>query len=98
MSAVSGTLSGKVVEIDESGNLITDILVEKLASAPHDTSLRIVVDEHETYGLYPSDHQQPALTLVAISDGSGPLKISLVSDSASAMLGVKIGASVEIYW
>lgn len=98
MSAVSGTLTGKVVEVDSSGNLITDIPAESLANAPHDASLRIVVDEHETYGLYPPDHTQPAMTLVAIQEQQAPLKITLVGDSASAMLGVKIGAPVELHW
>ena len=98
MSAVSGTLSGKVVAVDESGSLVTDIQVADLAGAPHDASLRIVVDEHETYGLYPPDHQQPSMTLVAIAAESGPVKISLVDDSASAMLGVQVGARVEVSW
>ncbi len=98
MSKVSGTLSGKVVEVDETGNLITDIQVESLAGAPQDASLRIVVDEHETYGLYPPDHSQPSMTLVAILNESGPLKIVLVGDSASAMLGVRVGAAVEVHW
>lgn len=98
MSTVSGTLSGKVIEIDDSGNLITDIHVESLAGAPRDSSVRVVVDEHETYGLYPPNHSQPSMTLVAILNESGPLKIVLVDDSASAMLGVRVGASVEVQW
>lgn len=98
MIIVPGTLSGKVVEVDGAGDLITDIPVEQLAGAPQDASLRIVVDEHETYGLYPPDHSQPAMTLVAILQESGPLKIVLVGDSASAMLGVQVGASVSVQW
>ncbi len=95
---MAGTLTGKVVEIDETGNLITDIPVQSLAGAPTDASLRVVVDEHETYGLYSADHTQPAMTLVAIVQEDGPLKIVLVDDSASAMLGVHIGAAVEVAW
>lgn len=98
MSTVSGTLSGTVTEVDEAGSLITDIQVESLNGAPQDASLRIVVDEHETYGLYPPDHTQPAMTLVAILQKAGPLKIELVGDSASAMLGVQVGAAVEVHW
>lgn len=95
---MSAKLSGKVVEVDASGDLITDIPAAVLAGAPHDASLRIVVDEHETYGVYPPDHEQPAMTLVAILGEDAPLKITLVGDSASAMLGVRVGASVEIAW
>ncbi|MFN3193671.1 MAG: adenosylmethionine-8-amino-7-oxononanoate aminotransferase [Aureliella sp.] len=98
MVAVSGTLSGKVVDVDETGGLITDIPVENLAGAPHDANLRIVVDEHETFGLYPADHSQPSMTLIGILNEDGPLKIVLVDDSASAMLGVQIGAAVEVSW
>lgn len=95
---MSQTLTGKVVEVDESGSLITDIPVESLAGAPQDASLRVVVDEHETYGLYPVNHSQPPMTLVAILQEQGPLKIVLTEDSASAMLGVRVGALVEVHW
>lgn len=97
-TTVSQTLSGKVVEIDESGSLITDIPAKSLDGAPRDASLRVVVDEHETYGLYPLDHSQPSMTLVAVAQKDGPLKIVLVDDSASAMLGVRVGADVEVHW
>ncbi len=95
---MSQTLTGKVVEVDDSGNLITDIPVAKLAGAPQDASLRVVVDEHETYGLYPINHSQPPMTLVAIIEEDGPLKIVLTEDSASAMLGVRVGALVQVHW
>ena len=95
---MSGTLTGTVAEVDDSGSLITDIQVESLNGAPRDASLRIVVDEHETYGLFPPDHSQPEMTLVATCEDAGPIKIELVGDSASAMLGVRVGAAVEVHW
>ncbi len=95
---MSGKLTGKVVEIDETGNLITDVPRDQLSGAPRDAALRIVVDEHETFGLYSADHQQPPMTLIAILDEQGPLRIVLTEDSASAMLGVRVGAAVEISW
>ncbi|MEM7477219.1 MAG: adenosylmethionine-8-amino-7-oxononanoate aminotransferase [Planctomycetota bacterium] len=95
---MAGTLSGTVVELGASGELITDIQAPSLAGAPRDTSLRIVVDEHETFGVYPSDHSQPSMTLVAILNETGPLQIVLVDDSASAMLGIQVGAPVEVSW
>jgi len=36
--------------------------------------------------------------LIATVDDQGPLTIVLVGDSASAMLGVRAGATVEVYW
>lgn len=91
-------VNGKVIQVDETGNLITDIASERLANAPTDASLRITVDEHETFGLYSSDHAQPAMTLIAIAESGTPLKITLVDDSASAMLGVRVGAPVQVEW
>jgi S-adenosylmethionine hydrolase len=96
--SVSHAISGKVVEIDSSGDLVTDIACELLAGAPTDASLRVVVDEHETFGLYYIDHDQPEMTLIAITEASKPLKISLVGDSASDLLGVRVGALVEVSW
>ncbi|RMF39122.1 MAG: adenosylmethionine-8-amino-7-oxononanoate aminotransferase [Planctomycetota bacterium] len=93
-----GKVAGKVVEVDAAGNLVTDITSQQLADAPHDESLRVIVDEHETFGLYGPDHTQPAMTLVAIIGPDQPLSIVLVGDSASAMLGVRVGAPVVVEW
>ncbi len=95
---MAGKLSGKVVEIGATGDLITDIASSDLAGAPRDASLRVMVDEHETFGLYSEDHEQPEMTLIAIVIDGGNLKISLVGDSVSAMLGVPVGAKVEVSW
>jgi S-adenosylmethionine hydrolase len=95
---VSRSLEGKVVEIDATGNLVTDITADRLNGAPRDASLRIVVDEHETFGLYPLQHNQPSMTLVAIADEFGPIRILLVDDSASAMLGIRVGTPVTVQW
>lgn len=92
------TVSGKVAQIDESGNLITDITIDRLAGAPTDETLRVIVDEHETFGLYPPEHAQPSMTLIAVASQGAPLKIILVDDSASAMLGVRAGAPVKVEW
>jgi S-adenosylmethionine hydrolase len=96
---VSGKLTGKIVNIDAEGNLISDLPSTLLAGAPRDSALRIVVDdEHETFGLFPTNHQQPAMTLVAVAEEGGPITIVLVNDSASAMLGTRVGAPVEVHW
>ncbi|MGN6137120.1 MAG: SAM hydroxide adenosyltransferase [Aureliella sp.] len=85
--------------MNSRGSLVTDISAAQLSAAPRDASVRVTVDEHETYGLFGPDHGQPAMTLVAIvADGQAPLTIELVDDSASAMLGVRSGAPVEVIW
>lgn len=96
---MAGSVKGKVVAVDSRGSLVTDITATQLGSAPRDASVRVTVDEHETFGLFGPEHGQPAMTLVAIvEDGDGPLVIELVDDSASAMLGVRSGAPVEVIW
>lgn len=92
------TITGKVVQVDECGNLITDIHSDRLTDAPTDESLCVAVDDHETFGLYPLEHSQPAMTLIAVSQMGGPLKIILVDDSASDLLGVQVGATVRVQW
>ena len=94
-----GSIKGKVTEVDSSGSLITDIQSGLLSGAPRDASVRIMVDEHETFGIFGQDHGQPDMTLIAILiEPAGPLRIELVNDSASAMLGVRAGAPVEVSW
>lgn len=90
-------IEGKVVEITGEGDLITDIVESQWSSVPADTSTKVIVDEeHETFGLFSPDHDQPAMTLIAIIEPSGPLRLSLVGDSASMMLGVRAGAKVTL--
>ena len=101
VTIVPGSIKGTVVEVDNRGSLITDITQGQLAATPRDTSVRITVDEHETFGLFGPGHDQPSMTLVAVMEGDSDdarLKIELVDDSASAMLGVRPGAPVEILW
>lgn len=96
---MSRRIQGKVVEVSSSGDLITDIDAGAWKDIPRSTETRVLVDqEHETVGIFGADHQQPAMTLIAIADGQAPLKLHLVEDSAAMMLGVRTGASVEIRW
>ncbi len=96
---MSRRIQGKVVEVTASGDLLTDIGPKVWGEIPRSTETRVLVDEeHETVGIFGSDHQQPAMTLIAIAEGPDPLRLHLVEDSAAMMLGVRAGASVEIRW
>lgn len=96
---MSRRIQGKVVEITSNGDLVTDIASTAWKDIPRSPETRVLVDEeHETIGIFGNDHQQPAMTLIAIADGDAPLKLHLVEDSAAMMLGVRAGASVEIRW
>ena len=96
---MSRRIQGTVVEVSSTGDLVTDIAPKAWKDIPRSTDTRVLVDqEHETVGLFGADHQQPAMTLIAIADGDAPLHLHLVDDSAAMMLGVRTGASVEIRW
>ncbi len=96
---MSKTISGTVIEVTPDGDLVTDISVDQLSSVPHDESLKVVVDEeHETFGLFPADHQQPPMTLIAVLGSDNSLRLHLVGDSATMMLGVRKGAPVLLKW
>lgn len=96
---MSGRIQGKIVDVTLEGDLVTDLLAEHLQHVGRGSETKITVDEeHETFGLFGPDHQQPPMTLVAIVDPSGSLRLHLVSDSAAMMLGVRAGASVEVSW
>lgn len=94
---MAAKIIGSVVEISESGDLITDLTPERLAGISRSEETKIVVDdEFETFGIYGADHKQPEMTLIAILEDNSPLRLHLVADSASMMLGVRKGATVEV--
>jgi len=96
---VSGRIEGIVVEVTSNGDLITNISSLQWKPIPRSTDTRILIDdEHETIGLFDSNHQQPSMTLIAIAENDAPLRLHLVDDSAAMMLGVRPGATIDIRW
>lgn len=93
-----GHIEGTVVAYGPTGNLITDISHERLKGVPRGDTVRVICDEHETVGIYPPDHQEPPLTLLAILGPSGFLELTIVGESAQAMLGVPLREKVIIQW
>ena len=94
---MASKIQGTVVQINSDGDLITDIADEQLAGIDRSAETKIVVDdEHETFGLFDANHNQPSMTLIAIVEPRQTLRLHLVSDSASMMLGVRKGAKVEV--
>jgi S-adenosylmethionine hydrolase len=97
-ASVASKIQGTVVDVSADGDLITDITEEQLSGVGRTTDTKIVVDdEHETYGLFDLDHNQPSMTLIAIVEPQKTLRLHLVSDSAAMMLGVRKGASVKVH-
>ena len=95
---MSRKIQGTVVSVNEAGDLITDIAVERLADAPTDDQVTITCDGHSTSCLFSQNHSQPKLTFVAVLGDSGRLELSLVGENASAFLGIRPGANVTVKW
>jgi S-adenosylmethionine hydrolase len=94
---VPGQIDGKIVAYSESGNLVSDISHEHLREVPRE-GVSVACDEHETIGIYPADHPEQPFTLMAILGHSGFLEMTIVSESAQAMLGVRIGEKIVVKW
>lgn len=95
---MAGKIEGKIVAYGESGNLVTDIANDRLQGAPHDQTVAISCDEHETVGIFAADHPEEPCTLMAILGPSGCLELTIVGDSAKIMLGVALGEKVVVKW
>ena len=95
---MSRKIEGKVVSINESGNLITDIPCAALAEAPRDGTVSIRCDEHETVGLFTTDHSEPEMSFLAVLGDCGFLELTIVGDSAKMMLGIRPGERVSVQW
>ena len=95
---MSGKIEGTIVAFGPTGNLVTDIPNDRLAGVPSDGSVTVVCDEHETIGIYLADHPEEPSTLMAILGASGFLELTIVGDSAKAMLGVPLREKVVVKW
>lgn len=91
-------IQGQVTAIDSFGNLITNISREMLAAAPTDDRVGVFCDDHETRGIFTAYADQPPMTLIALIGSNDMLELAIVDDSAKIMLGVAVGAPVEVKW
>lgn len=93
-----GKIEGAVASISDSGNLVTDITAAQLRDVPRNDTVSVRCDEHETVGIFGLDHQEPAMTLLALVGQSGNLELEIVGDSAKIMLGIRVGEKVVVKW
>ncbi len=91
-------IDGAVVEIDDFGNLITNITADMLAGRPTDRRACVVCNIYETWGIYHAYAAQPSGTLVAVIGSGGRLELALVGDSAARRLGIGVGSPVTLAW
>ena len=92
-----GQIEGKIVAYGESGNLVSDIVHDRLGAVPREGTT-VACDEHETIGIFPADHPEEPFTLMAILGSSGCLELTIIGESAKAMLGVRIGEKIVVKW
>jgi hypothetical protein len=95
---VADEIRGRVIAVRQSGDLVTDITASRLAGVPRDERVSIACDGHVTAGIFPPDHGQPELTLLAVLGEQGVLELTLVGESATAFLGIQPGAVVTVRW
>ena len=93
-----GKIEGKIASYGPTGNLVTDISHDRLQSVPRTDGVKVTCDEHETIGIYAADHKEEPFTLMAILGNSGCLELTIVGESAQAMLGVSLGEKVVVKW
>ena len=97
-TALSNHIDGTVASCDASGNLITDIANDSVAGLVGDENISIKFGDHETFGVFPTEHGEPDATLVASLGESGFVQIEIVGISLSDMLGIKQGVKVSVAW
>jgi hypothetical protein len=95
---VVNRIEGQVVAVDNFGNLVTNITREMLAGVPTDETVAVRCDEHETRCIFNTYADQPPMTLIALIGSNDQLELAIVDDSAKIMLGVDVGAPVEVCW
>jgi hypothetical protein len=61
-------------------------------------SVTVTCDEHETNGIFRPGHNEPEATFLALIGASGRLTLTIVGDSARAMLGIGVGEKVVVRW
>lgn len=98
VTSVANRISGKVVEIDSFGNIITDISRNLLAALPSYETAHITCDDHQTQGIFRTYDDQPEMTLIALIGSSDRLELAIVGENAAAMLGIKVDTPVVVEW
>ena len=95
---MAGKIQGSVVAVTAAGSLVTDITAEQLRDVPRDERTQVRCDEHFTQGIFPPTHGEPEMTFLAVLGDSRPLQLDIVGESASLMLGIRVGQQVTVEW
>lgn len=100
----SGRIKGRVVMVDNFGNLITDIKEEHLLEAfgfksPEELSksVRLYIGSRKAKGFFKCYSEAPSDELFGIIGSFGRLEISMKAANARKQVGISIGTSVSLY-
>ena len=72
--------------------------MKSVGEAPIILEVKVKIGAHETIGIYPEDHDEPAGTLIAVQGNDGLVKIGITGLSISEMLGLGVDEKVSIKW
>lgn len=97
-TALSNKIDGEVASCDSAGNLVTNIANDSVAGLVGDENVSVKFGDHETFGIFPTEHGEPDATLVASLGESGFVQIEIVGISLCDMLGIKPGVQIAIAW
>jgi len=95
---MANKLTGKIVDVSATGDLVSDISAGQLEAVPRDERVSIQCDGHTTIGIFAAGHQEPEMTFLAILNEDSRLQISLVGANAADFLGIKVGSDVMVKW
>jgi len=95
---VASKIEGTVTEISATGDLVTSLTAECLRDVPTDQTTAIRCDGHETLGIFPADHNEPAATLLAYWNKGNQLTLCIVEENINLMLGIGVGTKVVVAW
>ncbi len=93
---IQGGIKGRVIHIDNFGNLITDITRKLFEAVVSDRQFAIKIAHVKLNKISHSYADTPTCHTLAIFNSSGNLEIAINCANASEILGIKIGDDVQI--
>lgn len=91
------SISGVVIYIDNFGNIITNITVEKFRQVVRNLSFTITLRGYEIYTISDSYQDVQHGELVALFNSSGLLEIAQNDGNAAAILGLRFNDMVKVF-
>ena len=85
-------IRGEVIHVDRFGNLITNLRLEDLGTAPQNS--RFLIGNHTVAGVTP--HYAAGDGIMAVVNSSGRIEVALPSASAARTLNMGVGEKIRV--